>query len=156
MEYLLTPNPSLSNKLNMSQEDVKKYLTFCIQQSEMKVHYEEFANNDYYVAAHKNLHFYNKERNLLFVRNELNKLMSILKEKEKKVIVLRFGLLDGRSRTLEEVGNIFGVTRERIRQIEAKALRKLKGSSPGYRELLYVDLSKEHTCLLTTFYKNEN
>ena len=140
----------------MSQEDVKKYLTFCIQQSEMKVHYEEFANNDYYVAAHKNLHFYNKERNLLFVRNELNKLMSILKEKEKKVIVLRFGLLDGRSRTLEEVGNIFGVTRERIRQIEAKALRKLKGSSPGYRELLYVDLSKEHTCLLTTFYKNEN
>ncbi len=47
-------------------------------------------------------------------------------EREEKVLRLRFGLLDGRTRTLEEVGKEFNVTRERIRQIEAKALRKLK------------------------------
>ena len=49
-----------------------------------------------------------------------------LTEREEKVLRLRFGLQDGRTRTLEEVGKEFNVTRERIRQIEAKALRKLK------------------------------
>ncbi len=55
--------------------------------------------------------------------------LNTLTEREKQVLKLRFGLEDGTSRTLEEVGNIFGVTRERIRQIEAKALRKLKHPS---------------------------
>ena len=49
-----------------------------------------------------------------------------LNERERKVLELRFGLHDGQTRTLEEVGQEFGVTRERIRQIEAKALRKLR------------------------------
>ena len=49
-----------------------------------------------------------------------------LSPRERKVLELRFGLHDGRSRTLEEVGKVFDVTRERIRQIEAKALRKLR------------------------------
>jgi RNA polymerase primary sigma factor len=52
-----------------------------------------------------------------------------LNERERRVLQLRFGLEDGRSRTLEEVGREFGVTRERIRQIEAKALRKLRHPS---------------------------
>ncbi len=55
--------------------------------------------------------------------------LNTLTDREKEVLKLRFGLEDGTSRTLEEVGNIFGVTRERIRQIEAKALRKLKHPS---------------------------
>ena len=53
-------------------------------------------------------------------------MLHTLTEREARVLVLRFGLEDGRSRTLEEVGREFGVTRERIRQIEAKALRKLR------------------------------
>ena len=52
-----------------------------------------------------------------------------LHEREKRVLLLRFGLENGRSRTLEEVGLDFGVTRERIRQIEAQALRKLRHPS---------------------------
>ena len=60
------------------------------------------------------------------LKDEINAVLQGLTEREEKVLRLRFGLLDGRNRTLEEVGKEFNVTRERIRQIEAKALRKLK------------------------------
>lgn len=60
------------------------------------------------------------------LKDEINNVLSGLTEREEKVLRLRFGLYDGRTRTLEEVGREFNVTRERIRQIEAKALRKLK------------------------------
>lgn len=60
------------------------------------------------------------------LREELDEVLGTLTDREERVLRLRFGLLDGRMRTLEEVGKEFGVTRERIRQIEAKALRKLK------------------------------
>ena len=63
------------------------------------------------------------------LKEELNGVLSTLTEREEKVLRLRFGLDDGHCRTLEEVGQIFGVTRERIRQIEAKALRKLRHPS---------------------------
>lgn len=60
------------------------------------------------------------------LKDEINAVLQGLTEREEKVLRLRFGLYDGRTRTLEEVGKEFNVTRERIRQIEAKALRKLK------------------------------
>jgi RNA polymerase primary sigma factor len=63
------------------------------------------------------------------LREQLDEVLSTLTTREQKVLRLRFGLEDGRSRTLEEVGQEFGVTRERIRQIEAKALRKLRHPS---------------------------
>jgi RNA polymerase primary sigma factor len=62
----------------------------------------------------------------LLLREHIDVLLEDLKERERQVIVLRFGLEDGHPRTLEEVGKEFNVTRERIRQIEAKALRKLR------------------------------
>ena len=64
-----------------------------------------------------------------YLKKQIYEIMGTLQDREKRVIALRFGLDDGITRTLEEVGREFGVTRERIRQIEAKALRKLKERS---------------------------
>ena len=73
------------------------------------------------------------------LREQLSEVLDTLTEREEKVLRLRFGLVDGRPRTLEEVGKEFNVTRERIRQIEAKALRKLRqpSRSKKLKDFLY-------------------
>ena len=73
------------------------------------------------------------------LKDEISEVLLTLTEREEKVIRLRFGLEDGKSRTLEEVGQMFGVTRERIRQIEAKALRKLRHPNRSKRLKEYVE-----------------
>ena len=73
------------------------------------------------------------------LREQLLEVLETLTEREQKVIRLRFGLDDGRARTLEEVGREFNVTRERIRQIEAKALRKLRHPSRSRKLKDYLD-----------------
>ncbi len=73
------------------------------------------------------------------LKEQLNDVLSTLTEREEKVLRLRFGLEDGRSRTLEEVGKEFDVTRERIRQIEAKALRKLRHPSRSKKLKDFID-----------------
>ena len=67
------------------------------------------------------------------LKEQLTEVLSTLTPREEKVLRLRFGIEDGRTRTLEEVGKEFNVTRERIRQIEAKALRKLRHPSRSKR-----------------------
>ena len=81
------------------------------------------------------------------LREELKSALESLTDRERQVIELRFGLLDGRARTLEEVGKEFNVTRERIRQIEAKALRKLRHPSRSKR------LKDKQYCVRAVFSK---
>ena len=73
------------------------------------------------------------------LKEQLIEVLDTLTEREQKVLRLRFGLDDGRARTLEEVGKEFNVTRERIRQIEAKALRKLRHPSRSKKLKDYLE-----------------
>ena len=73
------------------------------------------------------------------LKEQLEDVLCTLNEREQKVLKLRFGLEDGRARTLEEVGKEFDVTRERIRQIEAKALRKLRHPSRSKKLRDFLD-----------------
>ncbi len=73
------------------------------------------------------------------LREQLSEVLHTLTPREEHVLKLRFGLEDGRARTLEEVGQKFNITRERIRQIEAKALRKLRHPSRSKKLKDYLD-----------------
>jgi RNA polymerase primary sigma factor len=76
---------------------------------------------------------------LTMLRTEVEDVLDSLTPRERRVLQLRFGLIDGRQRTLEEVGKRFGVTRERIRQIEVKALRKLRHPSRSKRLTDFIE-----------------
>ncbi len=76
---------------------------------------------------------------LLLLREHLEAVLSTLGERERKVVQLRYGLADGRSRTLEEIGRVFGVTRERIRQIESRTLHKLRDHAHAHQLRGYLD-----------------
>ncbi len=80
-----------------------------------------------------------EEASFTLLREQLDGVLKTLTEREQRVLRLRFGLDDGRARTLEEVGQEFGVTRERIRQIEAKTLRKLRHPSRSKKLKDYLD-----------------
>ena len=73
------------------------------------------------------------------LRTQVDSILDTLSDRESRVLAMRFGLDDGRSRTLEEVGREFGVTRERVRQIEAKALRKLRHPSRSRKLKDYLE-----------------
>ncbi len=73
------------------------------------------------------------------LREQIGEVLSTISERERRVVELRFGLLDHRSRTLEEVAREFGLTRERIRQIEARALRQLRSPERSDRLRDYLD-----------------
>jgi RNA polymerase primary sigma factor len=78
------------------------------------------------------------------LKEEMSSALSTLTEREKKILVLRFGVHDGVARTLEEVGSVFKVTRERVRQIEAKALKKLRHPSRSRRLRAFLDMTLAH------------
>ena len=78
------------------------------------------------------------------LKEEMGSALGTLTERERKILVLRFGVGDGCPRTLEEVGNVFKVTRERVRQIEAKALKKLRHPTRSRRLRAFLDMTIAH------------
>lgn len=118
-EYLNIPIEKIREALRASQEPVS--LETPIGEEEDS-HLGDFIPDDSAVTPQD-------AASQLMLKEQLSSVLSTLTPREEKVIRLRFGLDDGRPRTLEEVGEVFDVTRERIRQIEAKALRKLRHPS---------------------------
>ncbi|MCC7153995.1 MAG: sigma-70 family RNA polymerase sigma factor, partial [Bryobacterales bacterium] len=80
----------------------------------------------------------------LNLREQTAEVLKTLSPREEKIIKMRFGLQDGSEHTLEEVGHHFAVTRERIRQIEAKALRKLRHPSRSHRLKAFLENRQRH------------
>ncbi len=78
------------------------------------------------------------------LKDEITSALGTLTEREKKILMLRFGINDGCQRTLEEVGNVFSVTRERVRQIEAKALKKLRHPTRSRKLRNFLDMTLAH------------
>jgi len=119
--------PELAKALEMSEEKVMEIMQIAREPASLEtpIGEEDDSNLGDFVADTNVL---TPEQNVesVMLREHIEALLGDLKEREKQVIVLRFGLEDGHPRTLEEVGKEFNVTRERIRQIEAKALRKLR------------------------------
>jgi RNA polymerase primary sigma factor len=117
----------LAEALNMSEDKVIEIMQIAREPASLEtpIGEEDDSNLGDFVADNNAV---TPEGNIesVMLREHIDTLLQDLKEREKQVIVLRFGLLDGHPRTLEEVGKEFNVTRERIRQIEAKALRKLR------------------------------
>lgn len=117
----------LADALDMSEEKVMEIMQIAREPASLEtpIGEEDDSNLGDFVADNNAL---TPEGNVesVMLREHIDILLGDLKERERQVIVLRFGLEDGHPRTLEEVGKAFNVTRERIRQIEAKALRKLR------------------------------
>jgi len=140
------PTPDeIAGKMRLSQDKVKAILKFAQKPISLQMpigdegdtHFGDFIQ-DKKVASPANT----AVRSML--KEEMNSILNTLNEKEKKILVLRFGINDGCPRTLEEVGNIFRVTRERIRQIEAKVLKKLRHPTRSRRLRTFLDMSLAH------------
>ena len=133
-------NEELANRLNIDAEKVIEIKKVSLEPISLEVSIgdeDESSLQDFVPDKYSlNPDEYTTKKKL---REEINYVLSTLSEREAKVLRLLNGLVDGRVRTLEEVGLIFGVTRERIRQIEAKALKKLKNpsKSKNLREFIY-------------------
>ncbi len=119
--------PELAKALDMTEEKVMEIMQIAREPASLEtpIGEEDDSNLGDFVA---DSNVVTPEQNVesVMLREHIDTLLEDLKERERQVIVLRFGLEDGHPRTLEEVGKEFNVTRERIRQIEAKALRKLR------------------------------
>ncbi len=145
-KYDREPSPEeIAAKMRLSQDKVKAILKFAQKPISLQMpigdegdtHFGDFIQ-DKKIASPANT----AVRSML--KEEMNVILNTLNEKEKKILVLRFGINDGCPRTLEEVGNIFKVTRERIRQIEAKVLKKLRHPTRSRRLRSFLDMSLAH------------
>ena len=117
----------LASALEMTEEKVMEIMQIAREPASLETPIgEEDDSNLGDFVADNNITTPEENVESVMLREHIDTLLQDLKERERQVIILRFGLEDGHPRTLEEVGKEFNVTRERIRQIEAKALRKLR------------------------------
>ncbi len=140
------PNPEeIAHKMRLPQDKIKSILKIAQEPISLQMpigdegdtHFGDFIQDRKAVSpANATV------RSML--KEEMNAALSTLTEREKKILVLRFGVSDGSQRTLEEVGNVFKVTRERVRQIEAKALKKLRHPTRSRKLRTFLDMTLTH------------
>ncbi len=135
----------IARKMRLPQDKVKSILKIAQEPISLQMpigdegdtHFGDFIQDKKAISpANATVHSMLKE--------EMNAALETLTERERKILVLRFGINDGCPRTLEEVGNVFRVTRERVRQIEAKALKKLRHPTRSRRLRTFLDMSIVH------------
>ncbi|GBF33729.1 RNA polymerase sigma factor RpoD [Desulfocucumis palustris] len=135
------PTPEeIAQEMNISQEKVREIMKIAQEpvSLETPIGEEEDSHLGDFIEDH-DARAPAEEASFTLLREQLDEVLKTLTDREQKVLRLRFGLDDGRARTLEEVGQKFGVTRERIRQIEAKTLRKLRHPSRSKKLKDYLD-----------------
>lgn len=132
----------IAKEMRMSQEKVKAILKIAQEPISLQTpigdegdtHFGDFIEDKRAVSpANATVHS--------MLKDNMVEALSTLSERERKILLLRFGLQDGATRTLEEVGKIFRVTRERVRQIEAKALKKLRHPTRSRKLRAFLDLA---------------
>ncbi len=130
----------IADKMNMTPDKVREILKIAQDPVSLETpigeeedsHLGDFIQDDDSPAPEEAVSY-------TVLREQIVEVLHTLTPREEEVLKLRFGLKDGKTRTLEEVGEVFGITRERIRQIEAKALRKLRHPSRSKRLKDYLD-----------------
>ncbi len=140
------PTPEeIAHKMRLPQEKVKAILKIAQEPISLQMpigdegdtHFGDFIQDKKAVSPAN-------ETVRSMLKEEMNSALGTLTDREKKILILRFGIQDGCPRTLEEVGNIFRVTRERVRQIEAKALKKLRHPTRSRRLRTFMDMTLAH------------
>jgi len=145
-EHGREPTPEeISHKMRLPQDKVKSILKIAQEPISLQMpigdegdtHFGDFIQDKKAISpANATV------RSML--KDEMGSCLGTLTDREKKILVLRFGISDGCPRTLEEVGNVFKVTRERVRQIEAKALKKLRHPTRSRRLRAFLDMTLAH------------
>ena len=130
----------IANEMGISSEKVREYMKIALDpvSLEMPIGEEEDSHLGDFIQD-EDSPSPSESVSQTMLREQLFEVLKTLTPREERVLKLRFGLKDGRMRTLEDVGKIFNITRERIRQIEAKALRKLRHPSRSKRLKDYLD-----------------
>ncbi|MCG9967074.1 RNA polymerase sigma factor RpoD [Pelotomaculum terephthalicicum JT] len=135
------PSPEeIAKEMNISEDKVREIIKIAQEpvSLETPIGEEEDSHLGDFIEDHE-ARAPAEEASFTLLREQLDEVLKTLTDREQRVLRLRFGLDDGRARTLEEVGQKFGVTRERIRQIEAKTLRKLRHPSRSKKLKDYLD-----------------
>jgi len=140
------PNPGeIAYKMRLSQGKVKSILKIAQEPISLQMpigdegdtHFGDFIQDKKAISPAS-------ETIRSMLKDEMNSVLNTLTERERKILVLRFGIIDGSAHTLEEVGDVFKVTRERVRQIEAMALKKLRHPTRSRKLHTFLDMTLAH------------